>query len=75
MDNAEDFDDEIDLVKLVSTSADVTNQYIIFEGSNAEYYAINVAKVEELFVYQKESDYSEQNRVTRNVTEKSVMQP
>jgi len=54
MDNAEDFDDEIDLVKLVSTSADVTNQYIIFEGSNAEYYAINVAKVEELFVYQKE---------------------
>ena len=54
MEYKDDLDDEIDLVKLVTTSADVTNQYIIFEGSNAEYYAINVAKVEELFVYQKE---------------------
>ncbi len=47
-------EDEIDLIKLVSSSADVTNQYIVFEGSNKEYYAINVAKVEELFVYNKE---------------------
>ena len=47
-------EDEIDLIKLVSSSADVTNQYIIFEGSNKEYYAINVAKVEELFVYERE---------------------
>ena len=30
-------EDEIDLVKLVSSSADVENQYIIFEGSNKEY--------------------------------------
>ena len=48
-------EDEIDLIKLVSSSADVTNQYIIFEGSNKEYYAINVAKVEELFVFNKEN--------------------
>ncbi len=48
-------EDEIDLIKLVSSSADVTNQYIVFEGSNKEYYAINVAKVEELFVYNKEN--------------------
>ena len=52
----DDFDeDEIDLVKLVSSSADVENQYIIFEGSNKEYYAINVAKAEELFVYQRDN--------------------
>jgi two-component system chemotaxis response regulator CheV len=44
-------EDEIDLVKLVSSSADIASKYIVFEGSNAEYYAINVAKVEELFVY------------------------
>ena len=54
MEDIDYLDDEIDLVKLVSTNADVTNQYIIFEGSNAEYYAINVAKVEELFIYPKD---------------------
>lgn len=48
-------EDEIDLVKLVSSSADVANQYVIFEGSNSELYAINVAKVEELIVYDKKS--------------------
>ncbi|MCX6051895.1 MAG: chemotaxis protein CheW [Campylobacterales bacterium] len=48
-------EDEIDLVKLVSSSADIASQYVIFEGSNAEYYAINVAKVTELFVFQKDN--------------------
>jgi len=46
-------EDEIDLVQLVSSSADVANQYVIFQGSNREFYAINVAKVEELFVYER----------------------
>jgi two-component system chemotaxis response regulator CheV len=51
----DELDDEIDLVKLVSSSADVTNQYIVFEGSNGEYYGINVAKVEELFVFDNQN--------------------
>lgn len=50
-----DDEDEIDLVKLVSGSADIASKYIVFEGSNAEIYAINVAKVEELFVFDKTS--------------------
>ena len=44
-------EDEIDLVKLVSSSADVANQYVIFEGSDNKFYALNVAKVEELFTF------------------------
>ncbi|MBU1658036.1 chemotaxis protein CheV [bacterium] len=48
-------EDEIDLVKLVSASADIASQYVVFEGSNGEYYAINVAKVTELFVFQKDN--------------------
>lgn len=47
-------DDEIDLVKLVSSSSDIENQYVVFEGSNNELYAINVAKVEELLIYERE---------------------
>ncbi len=46
-------EDEIDLIKLVSSNADIANQYVIFEGSNGEYYGINVAKVEELFIFEK----------------------
>ncbi|MFA6195497.1 MAG: chemotaxis protein CheW [Sulfurimonas sp.] len=59
-------EDEIDLVKLVSSSADIASQYVIFEGSNAEYYAINVAKVEELFVFQK-------NNIAVNNDKKSII--
>lgn len=51
MDDLDFLDDEIDLIKLVTTNADVTNQYILFEGANKELFAINVAKVEELFAY------------------------
>jgi len=47
-------DDEIDLLKLVSSSADVSNQYILFEGFSGDLYGINVAKVEELFSYREE---------------------
>jgi len=44
-------EDELDLVKLVSSNANDANQYLIFEGSNGEYYALNVAKIEEILVY------------------------
>ena len=47
----EDDEDELDIVKLVSTNANDTSQYLIFEGSNGEYYAKNVSKIEELLVY------------------------
>lgn len=48
--NLED-DDELDLVKLVSTNADAENQYLLFLGSDNQYYAKNVSKIEELFAY------------------------
>jgi len=41
-------DDELDLVKLVSTNANDTSQYLIFVGSDNQYYAKNVSKIEEL---------------------------
>ncbi|MDD5051279.1 MAG: chemotaxis protein CheW [Sulfuricurvum sp.] len=44
-------EDELDLVKLVTSNANDANQYLIFEGSNQEFYAINVAKIEEILVY------------------------
>jgi len=49
-DHIED-DDELDLVKLVSTDANDSNQYLLFLGSNNQYYAKNVSKIEELLVY------------------------
>ena len=44
-------DDELDLVKLVSTNANDSNQYLLFLGSDNQYYAKNVSKIEELLVY------------------------
>lgn len=46
-----DDDDDIDLVKLVSSNTNDANQYLIFEGSNDEYYAINIAKIEEILLF------------------------
>ena len=46
-------DDELDLVKLVSTNANDTSQYLIFVGSDNQYYAKNVSKIEELLVYKE----------------------
>jgi len=46
-------DDELDLVKLVSTNANDTSQYLIFLGSDEQYYAKNVSKIEELLVYKE----------------------
>lgn len=49
----EDDDDELDIINLVSTNANDTSQYLIFEGSNGEFYAKNVSKIEELLVYKE----------------------
>lgn len=46
-----DDDDDIDLVKLVSSNTNDANQYLIFEGSNGELYAINIAKIEEILMF------------------------
>ncbi len=47
----EDDEDELDLIKLVNTNANDTSQYLIFVGSDNQYYAKNVSKIEELLVY------------------------
>lgn len=47
----DDEDDDLDLIKLVSTNANDTSQYLIFVGSDNQYYAKNVSKIEELLVY------------------------
>ena len=44
-------DDDLDLIKLVSTNANDTSQYLVFIGSDNQYYAKNVSKIEELLVY------------------------
>lgn len=40
-----------ELVRLVTSNADVASQYVIFQNTKDEYFAINVAKVEELIEY------------------------
>jgi len=44
-------DEELDLVALVSANANDTSQYLVFEGSDKQFYAKNVSKIEELLVY------------------------
>jgi len=43
--------DNDELVRLVTSNADVASQYVVFQNSHDEYFAINVAKVEELIEY------------------------
>jgi two-component system chemotaxis response regulator CheV len=50
-DTDDEDDDELDLIKLVNTNANDTSQYLIFVGSDNQYYAKNVSKIEELLVY------------------------
>jgi len=54
-------DDELDLVKLVSTNANDLNQYLTFKGSNEEWYGINVSKIEEIMTYDENVDIVENN--------------
>lgn len=44
---------ELDLVELLSSNSDSMNQYLVFEGSNDEVYAMNISKVVEVLVYKK----------------------
>jgi two-component system chemotaxis response regulator CheV len=46
----EDYD-ELDLVELVSSNANENTHYLVFVGSDNQYYAKNVSKIEELLVY------------------------
>jgi len=46
-------DDELDLLKLVSTNADDTSQYLLFDSSENELFALNVSKIRELLVYKE----------------------
>ena len=41
-------EEEIDIVKLVSTNANDANQYLLFHGRDEQYYAKNVSKIEEI---------------------------
>jgi len=48
--NENTLDSGDELIRLVTSNADVTSQYVIFRNGYDELYAINVAKVEELIV-------------------------
>lgn len=43
--------EDLDLLELITADPNSTNQYLVFEGSNDEAYAINVSKVIEILVY------------------------
>lgn len=53
IENIEDIEDdeELDLVALVGSNANDTSQYLVFKGSDNQFYAKNVSKIEELLVY------------------------
>ena len=51
IDEHEDIDYELDLVNLVSNNANNANQYLLFLGSDNQYYAMNVSKIEELVAF------------------------
>lgn len=42
---------EDELIRLVSSNADASSQYVLFRNGEDDLYAINVAKVEELIIY------------------------
>ena len=54
-------DDELDLLELVSADTNITNQYLVFIGSDDEAYAMNVSKIRELLVY-KDLDVVKKNK-------------
>jgi len=43
--------EDIDLLELIMADSNASNQYLVFNGSNNECYAINVSKVIEILVY------------------------
>lgn len=47
----DDDEDEIDIVKLVTSNANDANQYLVFKGLENQYYGKNVSKIEEIVTY------------------------
>jgi two-component system chemotaxis response regulator CheV len=47
----DDDEDELELIRLISNSADIAGQFVVFEDGDGKLFAMNVAKVEELMVY------------------------
>lgn len=43
--------EDIDLLELIMADSNASNQYLVFNGSNGECYAINVSKVVEILIY------------------------
>ena len=60
-DDAFEDEDELDLVKLVSNNSNDLNQYLVFKGSNDEWYAMNVSKIEEIMVYEEDVEVVHNN--------------
>ena len=59
-------DSSDELIRLVTSNADVTSQYVIFRNGYDELYAINVAKVEELIV-------NKELKLAKNSDTKSIL--
>ncbi len=55
LDDIDEEEDELDLYTLVSTNSNDLNQYLVFKGSNLEWYAMNVSKIEEVIVFDKKN--------------------
>jgi two-component system chemotaxis response regulator CheV len=49
----DDDEDELELIRLISNSADIAGQFVVFEDGEGRLFAMNVAKVEELMVYKE----------------------
>jgi two-component system chemotaxis response regulator CheV len=47
----EDDEDEIDIVKLVTSNANDANQYLVFKGLDNQYFGKNVSKIEEIVTF------------------------
>lgn len=51
MDYNDIYEDDLDLLELLTADSNSANQYLLFDGSNGEYYAMNVAKIVEILTY------------------------
>jgi chemotaxis signal transduction protein len=63
-DYEDDDEDEDDISQMITTNSTQTNQYLVFEGPNNQYYAKNVSKIEELAVVK---DFDIQKNFDENI--------
>lgn len=49
--NDEIYEDDLDLLELLTADSNSTNQYLLFDASNNETYAMNVAKIVEILTF------------------------